>query len=167
MWYPSEDPRARGRDVHHFNSVWRDGEHLFLVAHNHGPSEVWEVCASTREVQKKYLSGKHVHNVWREDGVLTMCSSGTGTVETVDGRVLCKVGQFPRGVVIHPEFNAVGVSTVAHRSNRLMAEGSIDIFTKQWGFIRKIPLGRCGQVTELRGLGPDLAHNGLAPPTQG
>lgn len=164
-WHPSADPEHRGRDVHHFNSVWIDADRIFVVGHNNGPSDVWELSWPERRLVGRHRVGEMIHNVWREDGTLAVCNSGGGKVETVDGRVLATTGGFPRGVVIGPTRNVVGVSGVANRSNRWMSSGKLQVFGKDWRLEKEIGLGRCGQVTELRSLdGDDHAHNGLPAP---
>ena len=164
LWYPSPDPRHRGRDVHHFNSVWIDDDRLFLLGHNNGPSDIWEMTYPGRRLVRKYRIGHTAHNVWRERGALAVCNSSGGTVETVDGSILCTTGGFPRGAAIGTDCNVIGISSVANRSNRWLTSGKIHVYDKAWQLRKEISLGFCGQVNDIRILGEDAAHNSLLPP---
>lgn len=163
-WYPSPNPRHHDRDTHHFNSIWIDGDRLFIVAHNKGPSDVWEFTYPQRELVSKHRVAECAHNVWKEDGVLAVCNSGGARIETVEGRVLCETGGFPRGALIGPDVNVIGISKRARDAVRWKMKGKIQLYTKDWQLRKEIALGRCGQVHEIRSLGPDLAHKQLPPP---
>ncbi|MEO1369304.1 MAG: hypothetical protein AAFX50_19165 [Acidobacteriota bacterium] len=172
-WYPSPDPQHHDRDTHHFNSVWIDGEapgggRLFILGHNNGPSDVWELTYPDRTLVRKYRAGRAAHNVWREaDGSIALCNSRGGQIETVDGRVLCETGGFPRGVAIGDGLTLVGISSVANRSNRWLTSGALQVYDADWRLVKRIELGRCGQVNEVRLLSEDAAHHGAAPPRPG
>ncbi|MEM6797276.1 MAG: hypothetical protein AAF725_25110 [Acidobacteriota bacterium] len=165
VWHPSEDPDHHGRDVHHFNSVWIEGGRLFLLGHNNGPSDVWEFSLAERRLIRKYRAGLSAHNVFRHGERLAICSSGEGQIVTVgDGEALAKPGGFPRGIALGADLNVVGISSVANRSNRWWTPGKILLYDTAWKLEREIGLGLCGQVNDIRILGPDSAHHGLAPP---
>ncbi|MBZ0110915.1 MAG: hypothetical protein K8J08_00500 [Thermoanaerobaculia bacterium] len=165
VWYPSSDRRHHGRDTHHFNSVWIEGDRLFVVGHNNGPSDIWEFSWPERHLIEKHRIGLTAHNVWREGDSLAVCNSGSGTLENLRGEVLATTGGFPRGVVIGLDRNIIGVSWIANRSNRKQSPGRLQVFSKDWTLEKEIDLGLCGQVTEVRSLGEDLAHNGLPLPS--
>lgn len=165
VWYPSTDSQDHGNDTHHFNSIWFEGNSMFIIGHNNGPSDVWELKYPERELVNKYRVGRYIHNVWREGDDLFVCNSGDGRIETVSGRVVCDTGGFPRGIVICPDVNVVGISGIAGRSNRLRTRGFLKVYNKDWELRETIDLGLCGQVNEIRSLdSEDFAHNGLVPP---
>jgi hypothetical protein len=165
QWFPSDDSSHHGKDTHHFNSAWFEGDRMFIVGHNNGPSDVWELSRPDQQVIRKYRVGKYIHNAWREGDTIAVCNSGEGRVETVDGDVLAETGDFPRGVAIGSNVNLVGISTLATRRLRAKTRGKVQVYSKTWELLDTLDLGRCGQVCELRRLdGDDLAHNGLAFP---
>lgn len=165
VWYPSKDPQHYDNDTHHFNSIWFEGNSMFIIGHNNGPSDVWELKYPERELVDKYRVGRYIHNVWREGDDLLVCNSGDGRIETVGGRIVCETGGFPRGVVAGPDINVIGISGVASRANRLHTRGILNVYSKEWDLRETIDLGLCGQVCEIRSLDDeDFAHNGIAPP---
>jgi hypothetical protein len=159
-WYPSSNSEDHNKDTHHFNSIWFNEGNLFIVGHNNGPSDVWEFSYPDFTLKNKYRVGSHIHNVWKENGILTVCNSRNGRIETIQNQLICETGGFPRGVAIGDEINLVGVSDIANRSNRWLSRGKVNIYTKDWKMITSLDLGKCGQVLEVRMLGDDYAHNG-------
>ncbi len=159
VWHPSTEPAHHGRDTHHFNSIWFDDDRMFLAGHNNGPSDLWEFTADDRQLIAKHRVGHYIHNIWKEGNQLTVCNSFAGTVESVDGRVLCSLKGFPRGVMIGHDINVIGVSDIANRRQRSKMTGRLHIYSKEWELQKVINLGQCGQVNELRNLnGHDASH---------
>ncbi len=159
IWYPSKNIEDHNKDTHHFNSIWFDENKLFIVGHNNGPSDVWEFSYPDLNIMNKYRIGMHIHNVWKENGVLTVCNSGEGRIETVENQVICNTGGFPRGVAIGEDLNLIGISKSANRTNRWLSKGRVNIYSKEWKMLDSLDLGKCGQVLEVRLLGNDQAHN--------
>lgn len=160
VWRPSPDPSHHGRDTHHFNSIWSDEDHLFLVGHNRGPSDVWVFERHSRRFVKKLRMGEWAHNVWRLDGQLSVCNSRLGRIETQSGEVLAETGGFPRGVAVTDDRIYVGVSGRAHRMMRWVGRSDLLVFDRSWNLLDSIDLGHNGGVNEIRVLNkPDLAHN--------
>ncbi len=166
-WYPSDDPAHHGTDVHHFNSIWFSDDRLYLVAHNNGPSEVWEFTYPQRELVRRHKIGKHVHNIWPYKNGLGVCNSSAGRLETLEGEIIVETGGFPRGVSLGEHRNVIGVSAKASRSNRWLTIGVLKVYSKDWKLIRSINLGFSGGVCEVRSIDvPDMAHGGVLPPLQ-
>ncbi len=159
IWYPSNYIEHHNKDTHHFNSIWFNEGKLFVVGHNNGPSDVWEFSYPDLTIKNKFRIGTHIHNVWKENDVLTVCNSGRGRIETVENQVICETGGFPRGVAIGDDINLVGVSDIANRSNRWLTNGKVNIYSKDWRILDSLDLGKCGQVLEIRLLANDWAHN--------
>lgn len=167
IWYPSDKREHHNQDTHHFNSIWFHGDRMYLVGHNNGPSDVWELAYPQRELLTKHSIGCYSHNIWLEEDQLAACNSKEGTLETASGRILCRIDGFPRGVIIGDTVNVVGVSDIANRRMRKKMLGRLHVYSKDWQLQKVIPLGRCGQVGEVRCLdSPDLAHNGLPAPVR-
>ena len=165
VWYPSTEQKDHNQDTHHFNSIWHHNGKIFLLGHNRGPSDVWVFPQDTQELINKTSIGNHAHNIWFEDGFLTVCDSRNGRIFSDEKGVLCETGEFPRGAIIAKDFNVIGLSGIAGRSNRIHTEGKLNIYSKNWKLLDQISLGRCGQVCEIRSLdGDDEAHNGLPSP---
>ncbi len=165
IWYPSLDSKDHKKDTHHFNSIWIHNNRMYLVGHNNGPSDVWEYSYPDKQLVSKHRIGSRIHNVWLEDSQIAVCNSEAGQLETVNGKILCKTNEFPRGLVLGPDINVVGVSAIANRSNRKMTPGTIKIYSKNWNHLEDFSLGDCGQVCEIRSLdAQDFAHNEIPPP---
>lgn len=160
VWHPSSNKTHHGKDTHHFNSIWREKDRLFILGHNNGPSDIWEIDYKSYSLIGKYRIGVKSHNIWRENGELTVCNSEYGRIENVNGVILCETGGFPRGVSLTGNLRFVGISERAIRSNRTACRGHLNVHDQNWTFIKNIELGDCGQICEVRVLNQhDSAHN--------
>jgi lipopolysaccharide transport system ATP-binding protein len=114
-WYPfgRED-----RDIYHFNSIWTDGDKLYLMAHNFGKSDIC-VFDKNYDFIEKIPLGRSAHNIWRgEEGYLrTLSSEESKIVEEVTGESF-HIGEFPRGIAQVGESVYIGLSPRAKRSER-------------------------------------------------
>lgn len=147
-WYPALQDDAQP-DRYHFNSIFFDGDELYLLAHQYGPSAAWRCDARTLTVLEKIPLGEKAHNLWKLAGVLHACSSGSGAIESAGGWRL-SVGAFPRGVAITEDLILVGLSEVAERQRRGLTTGSVRVFDREWNLLRDIRLPGHGLVLEIR-----------------
>jgi hypothetical protein len=166
QWRPFEDSDATGKDLHHLNSLWADEGSLYVLAHKHGPSEIWQFDHPSLRPLGKTVLGNHAHNIWRKNGDLFTCNSRFGTVESVRGFRL-EVGGFTRGAVVTETFCAVGVSEIAGRGRRHAhsVKGWIYLYEPGWSFSRAVELEGEGQILDVRVLGEDdyCSPQGLFP----
>ena len=97
-------------DVNHLNSLAFDTGDLCVIAHNRGPSELLRFDPSSRALRSRTPFGLQSHNIRRtREGALVTCSSGDGTLVSLDGWCL-EIGGFPRGIALYEDETYVGIS---------------------------------------------------------
>jgi predicted SAM-dependent methyltransferase len=147
-WYPCLE-NADLPDQYHFNSILFDGDKILVLAHNYGQSEIWICSLPDLQVERKVSLGYLAHNIWKINGVLYTCSSGSGSIESTAGFKV-DVGGFPRGVAITDDLICLGVSEDVEQDRRDTTSGSIQIFNRNWDFLKQIKLLKEGVVLEIR-----------------
>jgi hypothetical protein len=148
-WYPLGRTAAEPWDRNHFNSFMFEGEWMWLVAHNMGPSEILKFHRRSRQLVSRMPLGNQSHNLWRENGHLYTCSSGEGAIVGTDGFRL-DTGGFPRGVAFGQGFRCVGISELAERKVRDLTTARIAVFDDQWGRISEITLPNEGLILDIK-----------------
>lgn len=161
-----------GRDVFcgsHYNSVFVDGRHLYVVGHNFArPSFVlvlsWPDLAVEQRI-KTTASG--AHNVWRmPDGHLLICDTMRGSlVDITEGRTVwqCgRAGSLTRGLATDGRTLLVGHSQLMSRNGRANSDGGIYVIDlATWKTLDFLELPGMGMVNEIRLVDvPDLCHHG-------
>ena len=131
QWYPLGEPTTELRDINHFNSLYLQGNHLWLLAHNRGPSEILQFDITSRTLLQRLPMGRQAHNLWRTSNQWHTCSSADGGITNQTGRFIA-TGGFPRGIAQLKHGWAVGVSQLAERDRRDLSQGQIVIFDHQW-----------------------------------
>jgi hypothetical protein len=147
-WYPSVDPLARDRDVHHFNTIVNLGDRLALLAHNWGPSHVLFYRYPSLELDMVMPLGVHAHNIFLMDGSLATCSSAEGLLVAESGWRI-RTGGFPRGLAATGEARLVGLSRNASREERSVADGVIRVFDDAWRFQTDYVLRGVGMILDI------------------
>jgi hypothetical protein len=146
QWYPLGVQEAG--DVYHFNSFMFDEQHVWILAHNRGPSELLAFSLATRELVKRLPLGHCGHNMWREGGQLFTCSSSEGRLMG-EGGMLVETGGFPRGVAFAAGERCVGISALSERKERDLNSGKLGVFTPNWRLLHEIELTGEGLVLDL------------------
>ncbi|MES2262021.1 MAG: hypothetical protein V4724_26165 [Pseudomonadota bacterium] len=159
QWYPLGDPQAG--DANHFNSFMFDDEHVWILAHNRGPSELMAFSLRTRERVKTVNLGNCGHNIWCEDGQLFSCSSAESRLLS-DGGFQLETGGFPRGVAFDALHRCVGVSALSERKARDFNTGQLMVYLRDWRLQHVIDLDDEGLVLDLLALPPGFRLNGEA-----
>jgi hypothetical protein len=162
------DHGPRGQLGHHFNSVHRSGDRVWVVAHNHDrPSEVWELSWPELE-----LTGIHAtdtewaHNVWDGALGLVVCDSGRGSLyETWSGETIWRSDEnrtVSRGLAVGDDHLFIGRSEFADRGERLTNDGGLWVVDRATlSTVEQFRFPGSGCVNEIRLLdGPDECHNG-------
>lgn len=139
-------------DQKHFNSLYFDAEHVYVLAHNYGPSQIYRCRLSDRQIEQVIALGTVAHNIWQQDGAIYTCSSGSGTIESTNGFRL-EVGSFPRGVVVTDDRIIIGISEAKQRDQRIYTTSSIRVFDRRWKQISEIQLPKEGLLLDLRAPG--------------
>jgi hypothetical protein len=153
-WYPSIDVGARDRDVNHFNTIVPDGERIWLLAHNHGASQLLAYDRSSLDLCSALDLRHQAHDVFRVDGSLGTCSSADGLLVARSGWAL-RTGAFPRGVVQSAEGVLVGLSQLAPRSMRRQMTAIVRRFTPQWRYAGDFVLPGVGMILAILRLDAD------------
>lgn len=130
-WYPAPDPDARGEDIHHFNSLAMKKGRLFALAHNRGPSEIWEFTYPGRTLVRQVPLGEHAHDIWFAGHSILTCNSHRGRIESTSGRCV-RIGEFPRGIARARRETLVGVSQYGPRERRHQSTAIARLFTAHW-----------------------------------
>lgn len=153
-WYPFGEPADPTKpDSHHINSIWVDGDEIFLVGHSGTTGCVHVFDRVTREHRRTLDFGRYAHNVWRENGQLQVLSSLEGCILSEDGtRRPVSPGNFVRGAVVTGQRLYVGVSENVNRAER--EKGSCEV-------VRLDPSGRTQSIMGLVGYG--MVHDVRCP----
>lgn len=157
-WFPNPDKKY---DSNHFNSIYFEGDYIYLVAHNiHRKSEVWKFFIS----QENYCNGFNVsdikfiektrlgtwsHNIWLTDDDLYTCSSGELAIASKN-KFFLKLGKFTRGLAVTDELIIVGLSELSERKQRCFSTSYIAVFDRKWNLINGLIMPEQGVINELR-----------------
>lgn len=139
-------------DRYHLNSIAFFDHKLYLLAHNNGPSEIWQFSLPDRTLERRVALGELAHNIWLEGDEVYTCNSGQGRIESSGGWQI-EVGGFPRGIAITDDQVFVGISEVVERRQRDFTSGSVLVLNREWQPVREIRLPHEGLVLEIRALG--------------
>lgn len=168
--------RYTDNDVYkHFNSVYRVGDYVYMLAHNR--------TVSTRIPSKLYAFDKHTtrlvsiigdaggsaHNmVVDASGVMHICDSDNKALLIYDGVGFAKMwvdrdnATFTRGLAIDDDIIVVGGSKRGGGALRLSNEmqyGYLFVLNKDYECMLTIKMKECGQVHEVRMTGLDYGYS--------
>lgn len=156
------------RDANHLNSIWSDGEYIYVTEGGRSGNRARIFDLDMNQVRVEEDLGRSIHNVYREgDWLYTVSSIGEAVamrnLETGEHREVSYV-PYHRGYgegLCRPEGRwCVGVSQDSPRQSAILA------FDDDWRFVEKLLLPPdIGQLYEVRAVtGVDRAHNGLPFP---
>lgn len=167
LWHPFGKPEnPDDPDRHHINSIWADGDEIFLVGHSKTSGCVHVFDRSTRAHKRTLDFGTYAHNVWREDGKLQVLSSLEGCIAGEDGaRRPVSPGNFVRGVVATAAHLYVGVSENVNRAEREKGSCEVVKLDRDGRTLNIFGLVGYGMVHDLRCPGVhDIAHQSADGP---
>jgi hypothetical protein len=147
-WHPKGIPGTEVKDQNHFNSLSMIDDHLCVVAHNHGRSELLFFELPERALKHSIPLGVQAHNVWREGDRWMTCSSAEGRIVGSDGFSVL-TGGFPRGIAFADGHSFVGVSTHCERALRDFSTSWIQVFDRDWNRLGILDLVHEGIVLDL------------------
>ena len=115
---PAKDPNHP--DKHHINSIYIDGERIYLVGHSADRGQVHVFRLSDKIHETSIDMGRGSHNLWPANGVLYTLSSASGEIISTGGgdRYPVYIGSFVRGAAITEDYAYFGVSWNTQRSKR-------------------------------------------------
>jgi hypothetical protein len=152
---------------HHFNSVHRCGDRVWVVAHNHERrSEVWELTWPALEVVEVHeTNASWAHNAWEGSLGLVICDSRSGSLHEVrSGETVwaAEDGAITRGLAVNAEHLLIGRSEPSGRHGRLVSDGGLWVVDrKTLVTVEQFRFPGRGCVNEIRLLdGADECHNG-------
>lgn len=157
-----------GRLGHHFNSVHRSGDRVWIVAHNHDrPSEVWELSWPELEIVAVHVTeAAWAHNVWEGALGLVICDSRSGGLREVrSGETIWTAedeGAIARGLAVSADHLFIGRSESSGRHGRLVNDSGLWIVDrKTLTTVEQLRFPGLGCVNEIRLLDQaDECHNG-------
>lgn len=163
------DRGPSGRLGHHFNSVHRSGNRVWIVAHNHDcPSEVWELSWPELEIVRVHVTkAAWAHNAWEGELGLVICDSYSGCLHEVHSNqtfwAADEVGAITRGLAVSPNHLFVGHSEPGGRGERRVNDGGLWVIDRATlATVERFRFPGSGCVNEIRLLdGPDECHNGV------
>jgi hypothetical protein len=145
QWFPMPERS----DVHHFNTISLfDKDHICLVAHQWGPSQLLFYDQSTLELTQAIPLGTAAHNIFLLDGAPATCNSQDGFLVNTAGRQI-ETGNFPRGIALTDSGNVVGVSIHSPRHERASKDGILRWYTPDWQFQKEHLLPDVGMVLDI------------------
>ncbi|HWD35682.1 MAG TPA: hypothetical protein VG840_05950, partial [Casimicrobiaceae bacterium] len=136
---------------YHYNSFFVQPDHIVLLAHNHGPSNLDGFDRRSRAFRRTLPLGVQAHNVWREGHRVWTCSSMEGKLVADDGNEVV-TGGFPRGVAFAAKARAFGLSALSERGQRDWASAAIALCDAAWQPRHFVHLTREGMVLDLLAL---------------
>ncbi len=152
-------------DRHHLNTVWSDGEHVWVVVWYTRPdhAQAWRVDLEKQQIIERRTVGSEAHNLSVRGGVLTTCSSADEAVHILDERGLrasIGVNAYPRGLCHLGRTLVVGTGARGPREAR--HAGHAEILLLRRGVVwRRYTIPNAGQIYTLRALDAiDWAHQG-------
>jgi len=166
--YPHSDRQARtidDQDYCRFNSVFFDGKHLYLVAHNRTrktgkPSALWILDSlqgdAFRSIRMVEDIGGNSHNFIPDGNTAYYCDSMAGDVvalshiDSPQTEIKFHCDCFTRGLVLTDEYIAIGASKFGERWERDHLGGKVFILDRDFREICRVDLPECGQVYEIR-----------------
>jgi lipopolysaccharide transport system ATP-binding protein len=147
-WHPLGVHADCIHDAYHFNSIYFEGDVVWLLAHKRGLSELFGFSKQTLELQSRVQLGVQAHDIWRENGSLSTCSSGEGLIVSQNGFSL-HTGQFPRGFMRTGDYSLVGLSELAERHQRDYTSCLIRCYGNHWSTLGEVPLDDEGLILAL------------------
>jgi hypothetical protein len=164
-WHPLPDDHHAEGDIHHYNSFLFLDYGFWLVAHNHGDSEVLFFSLPERRLQRQITLGRIAHNIWEEDGQLFTCSSAEGDV-VGDRGFRFKIGGFPRGYAQDESgMRFVGINEYAERAKRDATSAKIVMFDRKWCEVETFHLPDQGMILDIRRSSPVPSGSWARSPT--
>lgn len=162
------DDKDKNREGNHFNSIHRDGDRIYLVAHNYKrPSEVWTLSWPNLEVLEQKITGAGwAHNIWIGEHGMVICDSKNGGLhEVLSGKTIWKSEDQPvmtRGLAVSSDYIFVGRSLYNERKDRYWKDGGVWVLDrKTLQVVKTIHLPGAGDVQEIRLVSSaDACHNG-------
>jgi hypothetical protein len=161
------DDKEKNRSGNHFNSVHREGDKIYVVAHNYDrPSEVWILSWPDLRVLNHISTGAGwAHNIWiGEYGTVICDSKNGGLYEVSSDQTIWRSDRQPvmtRGLAVSPDYIFIGRSLHNRRKERFWKDGGVWILDRRTlRIVDDISLPGAGDVHEIRLIGStDACHN--------
>jgi len=155
----------------HVNALYYDDQKdlIYVNCHNNGKScvKIYEYPALSHQVDEKWLGVKS-HNIWFENNVLHICSSGRKEIIDETGKIRYKCKGFVRGAAVTDNRIYAGQSGWRQTDGRYEFHGigkrrcaSIIVLDRSYALLKEIFLPpRIKEIFDLRILNCfDYSHN--------
>ena len=161
-WRPLPTEPDQGHDQFHFNTVWMEGDKVWVLAHRRGPSWLLAFPAQaalkgrTVKPLEKIVLGEQAHNLWRQpSGELCTCSSIEGVLVGERGWQL-ETGGFPRGIAQIGDGWVVGISELKERRERDFTDARLQFYNANWEKTGALCIPNVGMVLDMMTVSPNL-----------
>jgi hypothetical protein len=162
-----QDDKEKNRLGNHFNSVHREGNKIYVVAHNYErPSEVWELTFPELEVISSLAcNAGWAHNIWIGERGMVICDSKNGCLhEVISDKTIWKSKEQPvmtRGLAVSKDHIFIGCSSHNPRLERYWKDGVIWILDRTTlQAVDRITLPGVGDIHDIRLIDCfDVCHN--------
>lgn len=163
-WYPFGEPAGAAGGPYHLNSIYADGDHIYLGGSIDRVGYIWAFDRTTRRHRRTWQAGYGSHNVWcANESVFTLSSLAGEIVSTGAGATTITRGNFLRGAAVCADCSWFGISARARRGEREFSDAMLLGLSQRHPVPRRLNLPGFGMVHEIRAPGTaDLAHPAAA-----
>lgn len=139
----------------HINSVFSDGDNLYLVYHNQtyktgNMSEVVQLDSGYKVVKRWSTLGKSAHNIYVDDTGYLICNSQDGELHFKD-ETLLKIPYYTRGLALNNERILLGASEFANKAQRMNKDGHVFALEREnFQTLAQLSIPGSGSIYELR-----------------
>lgn len=139
----------------HLNSVFHDGDHLYLVYHNQTyktgrMSEVVQLDQDFRVKKRWETQGKSAHNIYVDPYGYLICNSQDGELYYND-HLLVRVPYYTRGLALNNDRVLLGASEFANKAQRAGKDGHILALDRDnFQPLSHLSIPRSGSIYEVR-----------------
>lgn len=139
----------------HINSVFHDGEHIYLVYHNQTyktgrMSEVVKLDKDYRVVDRWETPGKSAHNIYVDTYGHLICNSQDGELYYKD-HLLVKIPYYTRGLALNNERVLLGASEFANKAQRAGKDGHVFALDREnFQPLAQLSIPGSGSIYEVR-----------------
>ncbi len=144
----------RSGNYNHFNSIYKYGDTIYLVAHNETrktgrSSEIFLLDKDFQVKDIRRIDGSNCHNFYKDERLEIIGLSLEGAVQS-NGMQVLQVGKFLRGISISDDYYVFGGSDIElDREKRGQTQGTIYVTDRGFNILLTVKLSDT-QIQEIR-----------------
>lgn len=143
-------------DYRHFNSIFRRGKELFIIAHNvtvktGRKSQVYVYDAQTHKKNRIVdTTCESAHNIYVDDNKMLLCNSIKGELfDLKSNKAVFSCDYFTRGLAIGEDYILVGGSTFSKDRSGRYKSSNVYILDKNYNLVSEVTIPG-SQINEIR-----------------